>query len=515
MDRKDDELVLAIDIGTQSLKVMLVDRTGHMPCLVRRKYERAYFSPREGWAEQKAGFYWDEACSAVRELAQRWPDEFSRMCAVTITTFRDTFVCLGRDLEPVRDVILWMDKREAPDPELRWFERILFGIIGKTDMIRMQYHKSMCNWIRINEPEVWARTYKYSTLSGYFNYRMCAQLRDSVSSMIGHMPFDMKKHRWMGKKDIRMCVFPMDEEKYFDYAEAGSILGYVDRRASEETGIPEGMPLYATGSDKGCETLGMSCTDTSRAAVSLGTAAAVQVTSERYMEPFPFISAYPAVIPGRCSPEVQLYSGFWLVSWFRDNFAFFEKDAASREGMSPEHYMDRMLPTVPAGCEGLVFQPYFIAGVEMPKARGAYIGFSDRHTRAHMYRAMIEGIGLALRSGLEHLEKKGRFTVKDIYICGGGSVSDEICSIMASIFGLPVHRTDAPEAGGVGCAVSVFTAMGVYPDHETACRSMVRISDTFLPDERDAKVYEKEYREVFSKLYAKLLPFYSRYENIF
>ena len=212
----------------------------------------------------------------------------------------------------------------------------------------------------------------------------------------------------------------------------------------------------------------MSCTDTDKAAVSLGTAAAVQVTSRKYMEPFPFISAYPAVVPGCCSPEVQLYSGFWLVSWFRDNLAHYEKEAAGREGGSPEQYLDRMLPQIPAGSEGLVFSPYFIAGVEMPKARGAYIGFTDRHTRAHMYRALIEGIALALRTGLEHLEKKGRFSVRDIYICGGGAVSDEVCRIVASVFGLPVHRTEAPEASGVGCAVSVFTAMGVYSSHEHA-----------------------------------------------
>ena len=261
--------------------------------------------------------------------------------------------------------------------------------------------------------------------------------------------------------------------------------------------------------------MGLTCTDNTKAAVRLGNAAAVQVTSRRYMEPFPFISAYPAVLPGCCSPEVQLYSGFWLVSWFRDNFAFPEKDMADREGMSPEEYLDRMLPAIPAGSDGLVFQPYFIAGVEMPKARGAYVGFTDRHTREHMYRAMIEGIALALRSGLEHLEKKGRFRVKEIYICGGGAVSDEICGIMASVFGLPVYRTDAPEAGGVGCAVSVFTAMGVYPDHESACREMVRIKDTFLPDEKDAAVYEKEYREIFSRMYPKLLPFYRRYDGIF
>ncbi|MBO4359320.1 MAG: FGGY-family carbohydrate kinase [Eubacteriaceae bacterium] len=514
MSEYDDGLVLAVDIGTQSLKVMLVDRFGHMPALVRRRYSEAYLSDEEGRAEQKADFYWDEACAAIRELKDRFPSEFSRMCAVTITTIRDTFVCLGRDLSPVRDVILWMDRREAPDPQLSLLQKILFGAVGKTEMIKMQYRKSMCNWIRVNEPEIWEKTYKYATLSGYFNYRMCGKLIDSVSSLIGHVPFDMKKHRWMSPGDIRMCVFPMDTEKYFDYAETGSILGYVDDRASAETGIPAGIALYASGSDKGCETLGMSCTDTDKAAVSLGTAAAVQVTSRKYMEPFPFISAYPAVVPGCCSPEVQLYSGFWLVSWFRDNLAHYEKEAAGREGGSPEQYLDSMLPQIPAGSEGLVFSPYFIAGVEMPKARGAYIGFTDRHTRAHMYRALIEGIALALRTGLEHLEKKGRFSVRDIYICGGGAVSDEVCRIVASVFGLPVHRTEAPEASGVGCAVSVFTAMGVYSSHEQACSSMVRIADTFLPDERDAAVYEKEYREIFSKMYPRLLPFFRKYDSV-
>lgn len=509
------QYVLAVDMGTQNVRAMLVDKNGNVPAIVKRQYDPPYYSESDGYAEQKADFYWNEICGVVRQLKEYKPLYFDDICAVTLTTIRDTFVCLDSENRPVRDVILWMDKRDAPGPEFSLLKKLLFRVTGMSDMITMQYRKSMCNWIMAKEPEIWKRTAKYATISAYITYKLTGKLCDSAASIIGHIPFDMKNHRWMKKTAIKRFVFPVDPDKLFDFVEPGELIGYISEKASEESGIPAGLPFYATGSDKGCETLGLSCMSSDKAAVSLGTAAAVQVTTDRFMEPFPLIPAYPAVIRGRFSPEFQLYSGYWLVSWFRDHFAYPEMELAGKTGDSVEKLLDRMLTQVDAGCDGLVFQPYFIPGVEMPKARGAYIGFSDRHTRAHMYRAIIEGIGLALKVGLRNIEKRGKFRVKEVFICGGGSASDDVCRITASIFNLPVHRITAPEAGGIGCAMVAFVSMGVFSDYDSAAESMVHIKDTFVPDGNDAALYEKIYREVFSKIFPRLLPFYKRYPDIF
>ncbi|MCL2879685.1 MAG: FGGY-family carbohydrate kinase, partial [Treponema sp.] len=276
------------------------------------------------------------------------------------------------------------------------------------------------------------------------------------------------------------------------------------------TGIPEGLPLIATGSDKGCETLGLSCSTPDKAAIGLGTTATIQFTTDKYMEPLPFIPAYPAVLRNCYNPEVQVYRGYWLISWFKNEFAAKEIEEAARKGISPEEILNSRLRDIPPGCEGLVFQPYFTPGVIMPKARGAMIGFSDVHTRAHIYRAIVEGINFALMDGLYTMERRGKLKIGKLFVAGGGSQSDEICHITASMFGLPVYRIQTYEATGLGSSIVAFAGRGVYSNAEEAIASMVRVKDEFIPDMKEHTLYKAMFDEIFSKVFGKLLPLYKK-----
>jgi sugar (pentulose or hexulose) kinase len=313
---------------------------------------------------------------------------------------------------------------------------------------------------------------------------------DSVANMIGHIPFNSKTRTWMKKNELTRCVFDIENDKLTVLVEPGEILGYITDEASQQTGLPAGLPLIATGSDKGCETLGLSCVAPDSAAISLGTTATIQLTVDRYMEPLPFIPAYPAVMKKHYNPEVQVYRGYWLISWFKKEFAAKEVQEAEKRGIAPEDLLNARLRDVPAGCDGLVFQPYFTPGVVMPKARGAIIGFSDIHSRIHIYRAIIEGINFALMDGLLTMQRRGKIKINKIFISGGGSQSDEICRITADMFGLPVYRIQTFEAAGLGSAIVAFTAMGVHKSIREAASAMVHLKDEFLPDMRVHQTYQ-------------------------
>jgi len=228
------------------------------------------------------------------------------------------------------------------------------------------------------------------------------------------------------------------------------------------------------------------------------------------MEPLPFIPAYPSVIKEHYNPEVQIYRGYWLISWFKKEFAAKEVEEAIIKGVSAEELLNSRLREIPPGCNGLVFQPYFTPGVVMPKARGSVIGFSDVHSRLHIYRAIIEGINYALMDGLKSLEKRGKLKVKEIFVAGGGAQSDEICQITANMFGVPVKRIQTYEASGLGSSIVAFVAKGVFSDINEAIKSMVHIKDEFLPDEEEHKLYEKLFNEIFSKIFKKLFPLYKK-----
>lgn len=504
-------LILTFDIGTQSTRAMIIDTQGSIVKKVQKKHEKPYYSSAPGRAEQSADFYWQSVCDTSLALKSEAKERWEDILAVTVTTMRDCGVCVNSEGKPLRDVILWMDKREAENlPPIPLFQKLAFGIVGMLESVKLQRKMSVCNWIMINQPEIWKDTHKFLMLSTYLSYKLTGNFTDSIASLIGHIPFNSKARTWMTKNDLKRCIFDIPREKLCDIVEPGEVLGLVTKQASEETGILCGMEIIATGSDKGCETLGLSCTAPDKAALSFGTTATVQFATKRYMEPLPFIPSYPAILKGSYNPEVQISRGYWLVSWFKKEFAEKEMKQAQEIGISAEQLLNARLKEIPAGCEGLIFQPYFTPGIVMPNARGAIIGFSDVHSRIHIYRAIIEGINFALIEGLRTMERRGKVQIRKLFVAGGGAQSDEICQITANMFGLPVYRIQTHEASGLGSSMVAFVAKGVFSDVEAAIGEMVHISKEFPPNMVENKIYEKLYRDIYSKIFKKLLPLYKK-----
>jgi sugar (pentulose or hexulose) kinase len=491
-------LVLTFDMGTQSARAMLVDPNGNIVMKSQKKYEHPYYAKEPGWAEQSANFYWESLCEVSLALKSECGELWEDIIAVTCTTIRDSCLCVDKNGEPLRDLILWIDKRETADMEpIKRTTKLLFNLVGMGEAVELQRRVSTCNWIKTYESEIWDKTYKYLLLSGYLNYKLTGKFTDSCASIIGHIPFDSKSRGWMKSNNIKRCIFDVEQEKLCDLVEPGDVIG-------------THLHLIATGSDKGCETLGLSCATPNKVAVSFGTTATIQLTTDRYMEPLPFIPAYPAVLKNHYNPEVQIYRGYWLISWFKKEFAAKEVEEAKQKGIDPEELLNERLKEVPAGCNGLIFQPYFTPGVVMPKARGSIIGFSDIHTRIHIYRAIIEGLNFALLDGMRTIERRGKIKIKKIFVAGGGSRSKEICQITANMFGLPVYRIQTHEASGLGSSIVAFVSKEVFSDINEAVEAMIHIKDEFIPDMKEHKLYEKLFNEVYKKIFPKLLPLYNK-----
>ena len=508
---KRERVVLALDVGTQSTRALLINDRGDVLAAAKSNHIPAYFSLEADWAEQRADFYWEHIITTVSELKGRQPELWVRVEGVTITTIRATYVCLDREMRPLRPAFLWLDKRKAEGyPRLSPAMAAAVKLIGMEQTAVSQWRISACNWLREKEPETWKRTAHFAFLSGYLIYRLTGQLVDSVSALVGHVPFHHKKRNWMTKHSFKRFVFDIEPEKLCPFKEAGEVLGCITEEAAAATGIPAGLALYASGSDKVCETIGMGCITPDKAAISFGTASTVSITTTEYMEPDRFMPAYVSMLPGAYNPEIQIYRGYWLISWFKKEFAAKEVEQAKALGISPEVLLNRRLQEIPPGCEGLVFQPYFTPNLTMPVARGAVIGFSDLHTRVHIYRAIIEGINFALMNGLHKLEKKSGMPVREIYLGGGGSQSDEICQITADMFGLPAIRTQTNEVSGIGSAMAAFIGLGVFSNFDQAVKAMVRSKDIFMPDMERHKIYRRIYQEVFMEIYGRLAPLYAR-----
>ena len=498
-------LILTLDFGTQSLRVALVNKTGEIEAIVKKAYTPMYHSPKKGYTEQDPNFYWKYAVECLKKLTSENTQKLHRIIGATITTFRDSSVYLDKNFESVRPMILWLDQRTNDAKEkLPLLHRIAFKLVGMKDTIDLNRKRTMAHWLKENEPENWKRVEKYVNISSYLVYKFTGNLVDSAASVTGHYPINFKKRKWYKEGAMKGRIFGIPSRMLCDLRQPGDILGVITDKVAEECGLPKEIKLYATGSDKGCETIGLGALNRDTAAISYGTACTVEVSNQKYHEPEPFLPAYPAAVPEWYNMEVQIYRGYWMIPWFYSEFAPELVDEAKIQQMGVEHILNSRLSEIPPGSDGLVLQPYWGPALSKPLAKGMIIGFTDIHTRDHLYRAIIEGIAYGLLDGLRSIQRSQKHKVKEIRISGGGSQSDVICQITADIFGLPVKRVQTFETTTLGAAIAAFYAAGQFKSVDQAIENMSHVKDEFLPNREDHEKYEYLFKNVYMRLYPSL-----------
>lgn len=511
-----DEHILAIDNGTQSVRAMLFDLHGNLIAKQRIPIQ-PYFSNKPGWAEQDPIVFWGAVCDACQGLWQLKNVDRNTIKGVGLTTQRSTLINLDKNQQPLRPAIHWLDQRRTRglDP-ISGLWGFLFQISGMKDTVKYFQAEAEANWIKTHQPEIWKKTDKFVLLSGYLTYKLIGQVIDSVGCQVAYIPFNYKNQDWAKPSDWKWKAIEIEREMLPDLVPPAGLLGHISKEASQATGIPEGLPLIATAADKATEVLGAGCLEPHIGCLSFGTTATINTTHRKYIEVIPLIPPYPAAVPGAYSLEVQVFRGFWLVSWFKKEFAHLEIEQAQQMDVEIETLFDNLLQSVPPGSDGLILQPYWSPGLKVPgpEAKGAIIGFNDSHTRAHLYRAIIEGLGFSLREGALRTEKRSKIPITELRAVGGGSQSRGVMQISADIFGLPVSQPHVYEASALGAAIDVAVGLGLHPDFTTAIHEMTHLSHTFDPNMEHHAIYDELFSRIYLRLYDRLKPLYAEIKDI-
>jgi sugar (pentulose or hexulose) kinase len=508
-------LLLALDVGTQSTRAIVFDADGRI--VGRRQVAVVpYVAPHPGWAEQDPMVYWDALVAACQGL---WEDGIdpTRIIGTALTTQRSTLICCDGAGRPLRPAMVWLDQRRSQRPPplgLGW--ELLLRAVGARDLLAHFQAESEANWLAESEPEVWARTERFLLLSGWLTHRLSGRFVDASGAQVGYIPFDYRRQQWAGASDPKWRALAVRRQQLPDLVPTGQRMGELTPEAAAALGLPPGLPLIAAAADKACEVLGCGAVDADTAQLSFGTTATINTTQLRYVEVQRLLPAYPAALPGAWNTEIQIYRGFWMVSWFKREFAERETALAEQLGVAPETLLDELLGSVPPGSMGLTLQPYWSPGVREPgpEAKGAIIGFGDVHTRAHVYRAIIEGLCYGLRGGREQIEKRLGHKLRRLVVAGGGAQSDQAMQIAANVFNLPAERPETTETSALGAAINVAVAMGLHADYPTAIAAMVRSGQVFMPQPEAVATYDALYREVYRPMYRRLQPLYRAIRRI-
>lgn len=508
--------VLALDVGTQSIRAMVFDPAGNL--LARTKVPiEAYVVGPPGCCEQDADLYWRALGEATRALWQQPGIDRSAIAGVALTTQRGTVVPTDESGEPLRRAMVWLDRCRAEAlPRIGGMWGLKFKAARVTETVATFQAEAEANVLARREPELWGRVRHYLLLSGFLVHRLTGRFADSVAAQVGYLPFDYQGLRWADDGDWKWQAVPVKRGWLPELVPPGSVLGQITPAAAEVTGIPEGLPLVATAGDKACEVLGSGALEPHIGAISLGTTATFNTTHRRYIEVIPMVPPYPAAVPGAFSLEIQVYRGFWMIEWFKREFGAAEVARARELGVDAETLFDELVGATPPGSMGLVLQPYWSPGVRIPgpEAKGAVIGWGDVHTRAHLYRAILEGLAYALREGMERTGRRTKVPVSEIRVSGGGSQSPAAVQLVADVFGLPAKRPHTHETSGLGAAIDAAVGLGIHPSFEAAVAAMTRTAETRDPDPAAHAVYEELYRTVYQRLYGQLRPLYREIRRI-
>lgn len=463
------QYIIGIDEGSQSAKIAVYDFSGNVLLSETEPLSPMHLAPG-GVVEHPDDDLWRAICAASKRLIAALVRDFGeaaplRIAGAGLCTIRFCRCLLRADGSLAQPAISWMDDRtsrvhERANPNVRYV----------------------------------------TTSSGYITHRLTGEFRDTVSNYLGVWPLDMDTWDYYAD-DGKLRKFNLSRDMLLSLQMPGTILGHVTEAAAEETGLPAGLPVAATANDKAVEALGAGCIDDDTAVISLGTYIAAMTPGDRNITGSETLWTNLASVPRRYLYESGgIRRGMWLISWWTKVVGAEYGEQAARLGMSAEDRLNLEAAGVPPGSDGLMVVPNWLAPADKPYRKGMMLGFDGRHTRGHVFRALMEAIALTIKNRLEEMCAELGRDIKRVIVSGGGAKSDLFMQIFADVLDKPVSRTRVSGAAGVGAAICAAVALGAYPSFRKAVESMVKHGDIFTPVPEAVALYRRMNEEVYKHL---------------
>jgi len=444
----------------------------------------------------------DALFRSIRECLEKWGGDPSQIAGAALTTQRNTLLPVGAQGQPLADAVSWLDRRTASvGAEPSRLVRGTLKLLGDQAMIPRLLSKSVPRQWREFQPSLLEELRWVAPLEAWLHHQLTGVMAMAPGGMAGVLPSDLARRGW-AKPGILYKLLGFSPSWLPQIVEAGQEIGRIHAEAAETTGLPEGLPLYACGGDKQAEALGAGVRLSNRgcAAVSMGTASSIMLPWGKAKQSgrYHWLTLCSAE-PGSWQLEYMVFRGMWTVGWFARNLGADLKERAADEGRPVEALLCDEAEDIPAGSEGVVVWPRWSPTLQQPSEAGSIMGLRETHSRAHMFRALLEGIAFDLRRGREILEQATGTRIRELRVGGGGARSELVVQILADVLDLPVLRPSSEELSARGAALVAAAASGVHSSLDAAVAAMVPDAPGYSPDPGRVATYDALYRNVFTR----------------
>jgi xylulokinase len=484
---------LGLDISTTGAKSLLIDAKGEVIKSINVPITLS--TPQPLWSEQAPLDWWSGIVTSIRNLLRDTNIDPKDIVSIGLTGQMHGLVLLDKNGIVLRPAILWNDQRTGKQcDEMR-------QIIGKERLIQISGNDALTGftapkilWVKENEPEIFRQISHILLPKDFIRYCLSAQYAMDKADGSGTILFDLKNRDWsktlLDELGIRSEWLPRTYEGH-------EITGRISQKAASETGLREGTPIVGGGGDQSAQAVGVGAIEPGIIALTLGTSGVVfAATSTPLIESEGRLHAFCHALPNRWHLMGVMLSAAGSLQWYRDT-------------LTPDLNFDDLLKeaqNIPIGCEGLFFTPY-LCGERTPYpdpyARGAWIGLTVRHRRAHLTRSVLEGVAFGLKDSFQLMKSVGLSEINQVRISGGGAKSLLWRQILASVLNVELVTVNTTEGAAFGAALLAGVGVNNWKNTQTACESTISITGKVTPNLPDVSQYQ-DYYEEYRSLYPSL-----------
>ena len=493
---------MGIDVGTSSVKSLIMDDAGGIVCASQRKYD--VLKPFHNYAEQDVNALWQATKATIQELTGKYPEVTENLGGISFSGQMHGLVVVDRTGTPLRNLIVWSDQRSIAEIS-EIYRLVLPNVFNAITLNTLStgYLISSLMWVRNHEPGIYEKTASILLPKDYIRFKMCGGFATDMSDASSGIIFDTAGREWawtiIDALSLRRDIFPECHESY-------ELAGQISASCAAETGLKPGIPVTYGGGDTLMHEVGTGMIRADRPWVAnIGTSCQVTCAMNQPL----CDEVY------RTNTFCHVKEDLWML--MSANLAggaamkWMMRDVME---LSSFEEMNALAERAPVGCGGLIFLPYLSGGRSPdndPRAKAVLMGLNMSHKKAHLIRSTMEGVIYSLKQSMNILKNIVQREPEVMIASGGGARGELFLQMEADAFNKPMYTTVEAEQSCIGAAATAAVGVGYFRDYEEACARVVHFNEkATLPIREHVEIYN-QYYELYVDMYGHMKDLFWRY----